>query len=61
MEVKSLYIKDFKNLKDFKIVFEEPKLRNVIIGINAAGKSNVLEALVIIVRDLELKNQPEFG
>jgi len=61
MKIKSLYIEDFKNLKQFNLQFESVKLRNVIVGVNAAGKSNTLEALVIIFRDLDLESQPEFG
>jgi len=61
MKIKSLYIEDFKNLKQFNLQFEAVKLRNVIVGVNAAGKSNTLEALVIIFRDLDLESQSEFG
>lgn len=61
MRVDKLYIEEFKNLKDFHIDFCEQKLTSVLIGRNGSGKSNVIEALVIIFRDLDLKNSPSFG
>lgn len=61
MRVDKLYIEEFKNLKNFHIDFCEQELTSVLIGRNGAGKSNVIEALVIIFRDLDLKNLPSFG
>ncbi|MBA8051425.1 AAA family ATPase [Klebsiella michiganensis] len=42
----------FKNLKDVTIDFEQSEWVTVVIGWNGTGKSNVLEALAIIFREL---------
>jgi predicted ATPase len=42
----------FRNLKDITIDFDEDEWVTVLIGWNGTGKSNVLEALTIIFRDL---------
>lgn len=57
MRIDSLTIDDFKNLKNFKIDIDETQLTSVFIGRNGAGKSNLLEAIVIIFRDLDLNVQ----
>jgi len=44
----------FKNLEDFKIDIAESAMETVLLGLNATGKSNFLESLVIIFRDLDL-------
>lgn len=54
MRIGRLKIKNFKNLKDFEIDIDETQLTLVFIGRNGAGKSNLLEAIVIIFRDLDL-------
>jgi len=52
----------FKNLKDVTIDFDERHWVTVVIGWNGTGKSNVLEALAIIFRDLiGKKKAPEFA
>lgn len=52
----------FKNLKDVTIDFDEEHWVTVVIGWNGTGKSNVLEALAIIFRDLiGKKRTPEFA
>ena len=51
----------FKNLKDVTINFDQDHWVTVVIGWNGTGKSNVLEALAIIFRDLiTKKRRPEF-
>lgn len=57
MRIDSLTIDDFKNLKNFHIDIDETQLTSVFIGRNGAGKSNLLEAIVIIFRDLDLAVQ----
>lgn len=57
MRIDSLAIDDFKNLKNFKIDIDETQLTSVFIGRNGTGKSNLLEAIVIIFRDLDLNVQ----
>jgi predicted ATPase len=52
----------FKNLKDVTIDFDQDHWVTVMIGWNGTGKSNVLEALAIIFRDLiSKKRKPEFA
>lgn len=52
----------FKNLKDVCIDFDEHQSITVVIGWNGTGKSNVLEALAIIFRDLIRKDKkPAFA
>jgi predicted ATPase len=52
----------FKNLKDVEIDFDEGHWVTVVIGWNGTGKSNVLEALAIIFRDLIAKKRtPAFA
>lgn len=55
MRIDSVYIKEFKNLREFNVELDENQLTHVFIGKNGAGKSNLIEALVIIFRDLDLK------
>ena len=54
MRIDQVKIRNFKNLKDVAIDFDESQTTSVVIGKNGAGKSNLLEALVIIFRDLDL-------
>lgn len=58
MKLDRLWLHSFKNLKDFCIDFDESKLTTVLVGRNATGKSNLLEALIIIFRDLDLGAPP---
>src|SRR2546429_1409201 len=59
MKLRRLEISEFKNLRDFTIEFEQT-LTTVLLGQNGTGKSNLLEALIIIFRDLDLGEPPEF-
>jgi predicted ATPase len=59
MKLDKLWIEEFKNLRDFNIDFDEDHLVTVIVGWNGAGKSNLIEALVIIFRDLDLVEKGE--
>ncbi|MBW1780409.1 MAG: AAA family ATPase [Deltaproteobacteria bacterium] len=68
MRIHRLHIKrcqntpGFKNLIDFKIDFDSESPTSVLVGRNGTGKSNILEALTIIYRDLDLEMiKPEFG
>ena len=61
MKLDKLWISEFKNLKDIEIDFDQDELVTVVIGWNGAGKSNVIEALVIIFRDLDLHKEPSFS
>lgn len=52
----------FKNLKDVTIDFDQDHWVTVLIGWNGTGKSNVLEALAIIFRDLiQDQRKPAFA
>ncbi len=71
MKINSLYIKEFRNLRDFTIAFPSKGKdadgniqkfnSHAIIGQNGSGKSNLLEAIIIIFRDLDLRNKPDFA
>src|SRR5438309_6464352 len=49
-----LRIGRFKNLRDFYVDFDEDSPYTVLVGENGAGKSNLLEALTLIFRHLDL-------
>ncbi|MEO5332470.1 MAG: AAA family ATPase [Magnetococcus sp. YQC-5] len=57
MRLNRIKIIQFRNLKDFEIRFDDRFSSHAIIGQNGCGKSNLLEALIMIFRDLDL-NQP---
>lgn len=62
MKVDKLYIRSrFKNLENVCIDFDEDNLMTVVVGRNGTGKSNVLEALVSIFRNLDLGESPLFS
>ncbi|KZS40426.1 hypothetical protein AWE51_05605 [Aquimarina aggregata] len=61
MRIDKIYIDEFKNLRDFSIDLNEEYMSTVFLGQNAAGKSNLLEALVIIFRDLDLEEETAFN
>ena len=65
MRIDKVYIEDFKNLKKFCIDLNENQMNTVLLGQNATGKSNFIEALVKIFKFLDLSNSntrrfPEF-
>lgn len=70
MHLHRLRIDNFRNLRDFEITFSEfadvdgepRRLRShAVIGQNGSGKSNMLEAIVTIFRDLDLNTPTSFG
>lgn len=62
MKVNNLHIRSrFKNLENVKVDFDENHLMTVVVGRNGSGKSNVLEALVAIFRNLDLGYAPPFS
>ncbi len=62
MKVDKLHIRSrFKNLENVKVDFDEDHLMTVVVGCNGSGKSNVLEALVAIFRNLDLGEAPPFS
>jgi len=66
MHIHRLKIQNFRNLKDFEISFSEKAVlpdgeikelkSHAIIGQNGSGKSNLLEAMITIFRDLDLND-----
>jgi len=60
MRLDYLKIDEFKNLRDFQIDFDQGSQTTVLVGRNGSGKSNLLEALIIIFRDLDLGERPTF-
>ncbi len=61
MRIDRLHITEFRNLIDFEVDFDQTSTRQVIVGRNGVGKSNLLEALTRIFRDLDLEEESEFG
>lgn len=52
MRIKKIYIKNYKNLIDFKVNFEDDQNLIVFIGENGSGKSNLFQALTIIFSNI---------
>ena len=52
MRLQSVYIGQYKNLKDFTLDFDGNSFIDVFVGKNATGKSNLFEALIEIFRHL---------
>ena len=48
MRLKSVFIGDYKNLKNFSLMFEGNGFIDIFVGKNGSGKSNFLEALIEI-------------
>jgi len=58
MRITRLKIPDFKNLKGLILKIDPKNMTTVVIGKNATGKSNLIEALVNIFRHLDLGEEP---
>jgi len=52
MRLKYVFIKEYKNLKDFEITFDGSSFIDVFVGKNGSGKSNFFEALIEIFDSL---------
>jgi len=61
MRLDRLSIPGYRNLRSFEIHFDESQRTTVLLGRNGSGKSNLLEAIVEIFRELELGGAPEFA
>lgn len=61
MKLQRLHLPSFKNLRGLTIDFDKAEDIAVIVGRNGAGKSNVIEAITVIFRDLDLKETPSFA
>lgn len=53
MRLDRLSIPSYRNLRSFEIDFDESQPTTVLLGRNGSGKSNFIEAIVEIFRDLE--------
>ncbi|GAB3224212.1 AAA family ATPase [Spirosoma arcticum] len=49
MRIDKVYIEDFKNLQKFCIDLDRNQMNTVLLGENATGKSNFIEAIVLII------------
>jgi predicted ATPase len=62
MRLKSVFISQYKNLKNFSLSFDGTSFIDVFVGKNGSGKSNLFEALIEIFRHLyEFDNKGEIG
>jgi predicted ATPase len=61
MRLDYVRIDDFKNLNGVEVDFDDSQLTTVIIGENSTGKSNLIEALVRIFRDIDLGEGSPFS
>jgi predicted ATPase len=61
MRLDWLRIPKYGNLQNFEIDFDEKQSTTVLIGRNGSGKSNLIEAIVEIFRELELIHVPSFA
>lgn len=60
MRLERLWVKNYKNLRDCEITFEQPNLLNAVIGSNGSGKSNLVEAILHILIGVYFKKPPAF-
>jgi predicted ATPase len=56
-----LVIPNYRNLRSFDIDFDESQSTTVLLGRNGSGKSNLIEAIVEIFRELEAGSAPPFA
>lgn len=61
MRLDRLSIPSYRNLRSFEIDFDESQPTTVLLGRNGSGKSNLIEAIVEIFRELELGGTPAFA
>jgi predicted ATPase len=71
MHLDRLKVASFRNLRDFEITFtrsakegdgtEREFKSHAVIGQNGSGKSNMIEAIVTIFRDLDLNQKTDFA
>jgi predicted ATPase len=61
MRLDEVTISEFKNLRDLYVDFDEGSSYTVLVGENGAGKSNLIEALSLIFRNLDLDLEAPFS
>lgn len=60
MRIQRVYVKDYGNLQGFEFKPDQKPQTTVVLGRNGAGKSNLIEVLVEIFRDLEAGDHSQF-
>jgi predicted ATPase len=60
MRLEQLRIRQFKNLRDVYVDFDEKTPYTVLVGGNGTGKSNLIEAIAWIFRNLDLNDTAPF-
>jgi predicted ATP-binding protein involved in virulence len=60
MRLDRLTIPNYRNLRAFTIDFDETQATTVLLGRNGSGKSNLIEAIVEIFRELDAGDPPPF-
>jgi energy-coupling factor transporter ATP-binding protein EcfA2 len=60
MRLDRLSIPSYRNLRSFTIDFDKAQATTVLLGRNGSGKSNLIEAIVEIFRELEIGGPPLF-
>ncbi len=61
MRLDRVTIGEFKNLRNLQVDFDEKSPYTVLVGENGAGKSNLIEALSLIFRNLDLDVEAPFS
>ena len=61
MRIDELWVEAFKNLRDIRVHFDRESPYTVLVGENGSGKSNLLEALALIFRSLDLDEEAPFS
>jgi predicted ATPase len=59
MRLKSVFISQYKNLKNFTLSFDGASFIDVFVGKNGSGKSNLFEALIEMFRHLDQLGHPD--
>lgn len=61
MKIRHLWVSKYKNIDNVDLYFDTNQLITLLIGQNGLGKSNLIEILALIFRDLQLlKKEDEF-
>jgi predicted ATPase len=61
MRLNEVMIDEFKNLRNLHLDFDDQSPYTVLVGENGAGKSNFIEALTLIFRNLDLDTAAPFS
>ena len=48
MKIKDIHIQNFRGIEDIKILDADPQM-NLIVGVNGAGKTSILDAMAILL------------